>query len=445
MTKHNNCLGTRAILIQSQDGALSSGTLVLYTCPPTGLHHQHSVSRPVRSRTISDNKEDVGLGTDMKYPMDKDEAVSHQSTFKNRDSIIISSSSIVDTDERNSGVDEPLLNIMLTDGNATFMTSVDLSELKMTQEQLQHRDPTCWFVDVILLQSTGEEGRCDTNLSYCEKYQTIDEDANNTARPIFSVIDNDCIRLDVKYRFQTIVRVVLSVEIPRISSSPLPIVSQLSDFLSESLSTLQTLQGKVEELEKERNGWKDTAQKLCVEHWHCEREELMKRFLVLLNKVKGDVRIANEKLIEEQQRYKVLLEQYKRQQQFIKRHGGEGDVAIDYEDEHDDVNLPEDEVERLARGIRVDGSTLSHTEEQQVASNKRKLATNEENSTNNVKYLKNGGGGDDDVCWKDSKPAATSSANTNNSRSNKYTRKNPLTGSIEIWNVEDMFSDTSEE
>jgi hypothetical protein len=325
----------------------------------------------------------------------------------------------------------------------------------MTKEQLQQKHPTIWFVDTIL-QSTPQD-------------PTVDDEEIHAVRFVFSIMDNGgkCIHLDVKYTFENIVRVVLSVDIPRISSSSLFFVRQLSDFLSESLLTVQTLQRQLKHIEKERTEWKETAQKLCNQHWQCEREELFKRFLVLLNNVKGDVRIANEKANEEKQRYKVLLEQYKRQEQLLKRHGGktggDDDLVIDYEDEHDGVNLPEDEVERLAKGIRVDGHCSSslfpmkHTQQTVEQGTRKKIkvtTTQDDNDGTNGTSDINGVVVVDNVCGKDTKPiivaststatatAAAAAADAGNRRK-KCTRKNPLTGSLEIWNVEDMFSDTS--
>lgn len=311
----------------------------------------------------------------------------------------------------------------------------------------------------------------DTILQSTSQDPTVDDkDIKNAVRFVFSIMDNDskCIRLDVKYTFENIVRVVLSVEIPRISSSSLFFVRQLSDFLSESLITVQTLQSQVEHVEKERTEWKETAQKLCNQHWKCEREELFQRFLVLLNNVKGDVRIANEKVNEEKQRYKVLLEQYKRQEQLLKRHGGKSgddDLVIDYEDEHDGVNLPEDEVERLAKGIRVDGHCSSslfpmkHKQQTVEPGARKKIKVTNIRDENDDKHGTSDINGVvvDKVCGKDTKPTIVASTGTAigtatvttaaavdaGNRNKKCTRKNPLTGSLEIWNVEDMFSDTS--
>eukprot|EP00557_Chaetoceros_sp_GSL56_P004764 CAMPEP_0176489768 /NCGR_PEP_ID=MMETSP0200_2-20121128/7485_1 /TAXON_ID=947934 /ORGANISM="Chaetoceros sp., Strain GSL56" /LENGTH=400 /DNA_ID=CAMNT_0017886973 /DNA_START=24 /DNA_END=1226 /DNA_ORIENTATION=+ len=387
------------------DGSLSTGVLVLFTSS---------------TNTTNDNNNDHGTS---------------------------SSGSIPGDDNSNQvcsiGIDRTSsLNMSITDGNATFMTSVDLSKLKMTKEQLQNIDPTCWFVNTILESNRQQDMTCHTSMCNSSNnendHPTVnDNDDNSTTCPIFSITDNDCIRLDVKYTFQTIVRVVLSVDIPRVSSSSLSLVIEISDFLSGCLSTLQTLQSQVEQVERERKEWKDTAQKLCIEQWHGEREELIQRFLVLFNKVKGDLRNANEKLNQEKQQYKVLLERYKIQEQ---RYGGrdDHDVMVDYEDEHDDVNLRDDDVDRLARGIRINGSPprpLSLSSLPSSSSCKRAAVQEQGNARKKMKCTTRKHDDDDDD------DGGVGTIRKANSTPTTRTRKNPLTGSIEIWNVEDMFSE----
>ena len=392
------CIGTKSIVIQSEGGSENSGMLALYHVNPAKDDEEES-------RTLGDNS------TNWTEETTRHVAASTIQTFDNNN----------ETPNRRS------LIVMLTEGNATFCSTMDLSNLKMTMEQRNGKDPIAWLTQTIL------EGQEHSH----SHAQQLDGANESNSHPVFSQISNSAI-LKIKFTNNGIVRVVYSQNIPQKSCSSLPFLQQTSQSLMTSISSSHSLKIQSLKIENERNAWKDAATKLSIEQWKNEREQLMNRFLILLNRVKGDLRTANEKNNQETQKYAVLNEKYKRLELELNK-GRE--LVVDHIDEHDDNIFDDREVMRLAAGDRVDNATLTPTS--------RRTGTGRMASIMAKKRKLNAGAG----AGASSIPSATAKRTkaavdhggadyTQDSSSSKI-RKNPLTGSIEIWDADAIFSDSS--
>jgi hypothetical protein len=312
--------------------------------------------------------------------------------------------------------------VMITDGNATFYSEMDLSNFKMTSEQMKGKDPISWCTQTLL-----------------ERQEQSQSANTSDSHAIFSQ-EIDGIILKIRFTNNGIVRVVSSQSISKISSSSISFLQSISLSLKESTSTTLSLKIQLNKMERERNGWKDTATKLSTDHWKNEREQLMNRFLILLNRVKGDCRTANEKLSEESQRYAVLHEKHKRLELELNK-GRE--LVVDHMDEHD-INLFDDhEAKKLAAGDRVDDSSFAREEidtTKFLLAKKRKANSSLGSSSNKSRP----GVGSTSIALSTNQMGTNQSfLDTHASSNSGKTRKNPLTGSVEIWDTEGMFSDSS--
>jgi hypothetical protein len=437
------CFGVRDIAMKSQDDRSTVRGIILLVESSSG-ENSSSSSRPLGVSATGKTEDSLLYGDDNE--------VANKGPEKN----------VHDHDTNNS------TSIFITDGTATYMLPfVDFSNLKLTQEQMSCIDPTKWLIDN-LLHPKGNEfinavEQCDSNvkISIHEIQKTDGDLMAATAFPTFTFLGESCIRIHVKVKYQEIVRVVLSLDIPRLSSSSMSFVHELSHFLSDSIDVVQSLCYQLEQMESERNLWKETAENLCVQHWNQEREELMKRFLMLFNRVKGELRVASDKLQEEKQRYTVLMEQYKRQEKILHRYR-DRNVLMDHEDDNHDMTLfQEEDVERLAKGIRLDGPLSNHVGNDTNHNKKMRFTVNnplndeEKNSVDKLLEPSR-----DKKKQMDDSVTATVATSSTFIQSNRHMsdlkpsnldnkdetmRKNPLTGSMEIFNVEAMFSDTSDE
>jgi hypothetical protein len=392
------CIGTKNIVIQSEGGGSeTSGMLALYV------------------NLAQENEESTLLG---------DNSNSIQETHRHIDA---STTHTIDNENANVTPNRRSLIVMLTEGNETFCSILDLSNLKMTREQRNGKDPIAWMTQTLL------EGQ--------EHPQQLDGANESNAHPVFSQISNSA-TLKIKFTNNGIVRVVYAQDIPQTAPSPLPFLHQTSISFMKAISSSHSVKIHSLKIENERNAWKDAATKLSIEHWKDEKEQLMNRFLILLNRVKGDLRTANGKVSEETQKYQVLQEKYRRLELELNK-GRE--LVVDHIDEHD-ANIYDDvEVMKLAAGDRVDGSTSNPTSRRpgahmkgSIMAKKRKLNASAGDSpgasaipsatTKRTKATVAHGGADLLDGTQDS--------------SSKM-RKNPLTGSIEIWDADAMFSDSS--
>jgi len=321
------------------------------------------------------------------------------------------------------------LIIMILDGNATFSSKMNLSNLRMTREEMKGKDPISWSAQTLL------EGQEQSQSAKENHYHTL------FSRGV------DCTVFQIKFiNSNKMVRVIYSQSISQTSSSSLPFLHKISLSLKQSTSTAHSLRMQLNKMESERNGWKDSATKLSTEHWKNEREQLMNRFLILLNRVKGDYRTANEKLSEEKLKYAVLYEKYKRLELELSK-GKE--LVVDHIDEHDANLFDEAEAEKLAAGDRVDSQFFKG----QNDGTKKRIANSSIGSSSNigasttthltrVKQLVAHGGSTSVDASINRARSYQSFEGSQPSNSSKR-RKNPLTGSIEIWDAETMFSDSS--
>ena len=163
---------------------------------------------------------------------------------------------------------------------------------------------------------------------------------------------------------------------------------------------------------------------------------MMQSFQVLLNRVKGDLRKARAATNEEKQKYNTLVQQTKRTRELV----------VDHEDEHDDAMdmFDSKEIDMLAGGVRkVGGSSSTAAGQDDTAKGgiakyveNRKRKSSSSKSTESKKIQKKA-------------PSAVAAQGPQALRMEnglqKNTRRNPHTGSIEIWNVEAMFSDSEED
>lgn len=249
----------------------------------------------------------------------------------------------------------------------------------------------------------------------------------------------------------------------------------------------------------------------------------MSNFLTLFNRIKGDLRKERQKVSEGQQRYLVLEEKMKAMQAKaddrdrdssnnhdggVRRRKEQMDWLADREDGQDVEIFGKDEVEKLARGVRLDdgiaagtgtgtihgdidadtgngngnsrsqssangmsglhskSNTMSMSRTKAMAKAKattqgniagyverRKRKVIETNDTNTKKRTSNAINGKSSQgksmsigaetgteAAAEAGAAAKSSSVTMSSNS----RTNPHTGAMEVWNVEDMFSDSSD-
>ena len=385
------CIGTKNIVIQSEGGSETSGMLALYVHP----------AQDDEESTLGDNNTNW-----------------IEETYRHIDA---STTHTIDNEDANETPNRRSLIVMLTEGNETFCSILDLSNLKMTKEQMNGKDLIAWMTQTLL---EGQE-------------HSLDGANESNSHPVFSQISNSAI-LKIKFTNNGIVRVVYTQNIPQTAPSSLPFLQQTSTSLMKSISSSHSSKIHSLKIENERNAWKDAATKLSIEHWKDEREQLMNRFLILLNRVKGDLRTANGKLSEETQKYQVLQEKYKRLELELNK-GRE--LVVDHIDEHD-ANIFDDlEVMKLAAGDRVDGSASNPTS--------RRPGTHMKGSIMAKKRKLNASAG---ACSIPSATAKRTKAAVDHGGadvlddaqdSSSKMRKNPLTGSIEIWDADAMFSDSS--
>lgn len=215
-------------------------------------------------------------------------------------------------------------------------------------------------------------------------------------------------------------------------SSALPFVSAVGSSLCSALGDISRLRGEVTRLRSDVKAWKDTAEKL-EGVWQGEKDELLDRFLVLLNRVKGDLRDTRKELEEERKKKEIEI------RQMVPGALGtvDGTPVLDTGEGQDYEKYSRSDVDCYAKGIKLP---------------KRRR----QNDTKTAGYPEDG----------DSKPAASvrpderpqkysgtvtkeqqSFSQEQDRESQSNMRLNGITGVVEVWNqsVESLYVGDSQE
>ncbi len=369
-------------------------------------------------------------------------------------------------------------NTLIYEGNS------DATELKLTPEQMQSD------IDRFNLQNSTSGGQPQP---LCQKWlvnslltsRKSGPDQASSVEAVYRKRDVDntiLINIKVSSGNIPIVRNVFSLNLHR-STQPcgtLKLFTQISSSLQNAQSQIAFLETNRQSLERNLHSWKETASRLHRDHWVQEKEELMGNCLVLLNRVKSDLRQSRQKINEEKQRYNILEAKIKElRTEYEKRR-----MVVDHEDDHDVEIFSEQDVDQLAMGVRIQGgdgndkhswskassATVSadmvvDVDADGITSGKRMLDYTESRKRK-AKHSKS-----DEVRTKKrttkdkengKKLLRHSSAQSSQSRSSQLeksqngseyinsqmsygSRRNPHTGAIEMWDPQDMFSDYSSE
>jgi hypothetical protein len=545
------CIGTKEIEIHSSaDGSastrthdVSKGMIALFHSED---HHDHGF---VFESDGADG-DDLGGGDDHVVQQEQ-ECSTHAACSASSQASHLTLKVLVSTNGNGNGNGNRNRNRNNGDEeNANTLTcyeaNIDRSQLKLNPEQMQTdidinidknrnhqtndndngngRDngpPTCtcpcrcksctWFTNALLTKHTNESDSSSTmeavykniNLQFNNANGSANENANANANE-----NANAIQLNIKVSSGRIpiIRIVFSQTLPQ-SQHPhaaLHLVQQISTSLRIASSQITFLQTHQQTLERNLHGWKDTATKLHRDHWKEEKEELVAHFLVLLNRVKGDLRQVRGEVQKEKQRCRVLEEQMKRMKEDHDHLKGR-EMVVDHEDEHDVEIFEKGEVDRLAMGVRVGnvndndngnsrsagaGNTASvgnaNTSIASYVENRKRKASAKDDASGRKRNSKSREGASSrkppphphvqvpavsvtETATTTEQPSQSqtqtqaysqrtvdmqqsqnstsmvgmgmdSQISTNSSSS----RRNPHTGVMELWNVEDMFSDSSE-
>eukprot|EP00978_Attheya_sp_CCMP212_P008171 scaffold19088_cov53-Attheya_sp.AAC.5 len=203
------------------------------------------------------------------------------------------------------------------------------------------------------------------------------------------------------------------------SSSALPVAILLGNFLRESSNELDVTKRQSEQVASELAAWKDTATQLDAK-WQTEKDELTQRFLVLLNRVKGDLRRTKNNLQRAQDIAKATPTNALIQPGTVVTE----DQLLETAADDDDYLLYDPQmVERLANGPPKSAKMKQPTKEKVTRSTQataekksRDLSLSQSSQNNNVTTL-----------------SQASSAS-------HPTRRNPLTGAIEVWDAQEILN-----
>jgi hypothetical protein len=271
---------------------------------------------------------------------------------------------------------EPSIHILLTEGKNTFGCKIDVGSVKMPAyiEGISGQDwsPTRWIVDGLFGCSS------DISLQFTMQHKP------NTEPEIKMIMKH----------LSAIVRVIWNGTFRYQSATSLMFIQSMNSNMVKTHCELNSLRESTTQLSKDVSVWKDTAEKLCENHWKKERDELMNNFLVLLNSFKKELRQVSSELGHQKMMNRDLHDKLQKLTSIAR------EKVFDHEDEHDVEIFDQKEVELLAAGKKV-------------------------------VYKSN------DICTK---PEIT--ANDTNNRESKpetiFSRRNPVSGAIEYFDVEDI-------
>lgn len=371
------------------------------------------------------------------------------------------------------------LVIMITDGKRSYQAAIELSRLKKTTEQIDQNHSNeyymQWFITLLLQRQESQKDVQELKKNICS----------------FS-FDNDqqCIMFTLIYNMnENISRIIYSQPIQPVSMSnsntALAFIQQISNSLLYSSKRITSLEIERQKLTGERNSWKDTAQKLSTQKWNNERENILDQSMTILNRVKMTVREKQEEIDSEKKRYAELEAKYRRLELVLQKKRKEREAVADYEDEHDQSFFEDEEILALSKGQRLQepqeaktfgfdeakaneleariearrreglkrmkSSSTKSTEAKSSAKVPSKTSTENRSSTAletektmGAKKPVMGTEKDQPVSKKRKMAAATSNRpeEKTSSQTENSTRKNAITGSIEIFNLKDFFSDS---
>ncbi len=156
--------------------------------------------------------------------------------------------------------------------------------------------------------------------------------------------------------------------LPQLQSQfSLPFIEQITSTLHQTQDTIHTLKKQQRKTNRQLNSWKTTATKLSFEHWEQEREDMMGRFVTLINRVKKDLRNTQSEL-DAQVHMNASLERKVESLEMQLASSKNTDhhhklqprtLMVDDIDQHDCEIFDDDEVDLLAKGKRLKEGTRS--------------------------------------------------------------------------------------
>lgn len=223
------------------------------------------------------------------------------------------------------------------------------------------------------------------------------------------------------------------------NNNTMEFIQTIRSELLQSDGVIKQLLQNESKLESQMLSWKDTADKMG-DTWQEEKDGLLNRFLVLLNRVKSELRTAQNELKEEKEK-NLLLTQKERAP--LIPHISQKTDLVDYEDEHDLECYDPEEVKRLAMGDTSQRSKRSapNGKAQQVKKRQRQAVHKTESSESPTKQPIR-------RSILISQPGESLNVHCDHTmtesqimrQSQSSVRKNPHTGAIEMWSAESIFS-----
>ncbi len=341
-----------------------------------------------------------------------------------------------------------------------FAMQVMYEDLESEQEKNQAKFE--WLTDILL------QNKKDVTIVYEQSYNsTRYSDSQSNSYNGIDGEDYNFIKITIKQAERGMVRIVYSGEllpsraIHRDDNNSYTIETELSgstrdnrrqnnvmDFLhsiatsyNQSMAQIDTLQNQHKKLKKELLSWKDTATKL-QQSWQNEKDDTLQRYLVLLNRVKSDLRCAKDELKKEKDKQALLERKFSSRSATLtnSQRGPPGrEAVVDHDDEHDVEMFDEYEVSQLAQGKRVDANLSKK------GILKRETSTTPRAAATAIKIKLPNQESSCSTSSTSAPPLFQSSQYSQNLSQSFYSqssvRENPHTGSKEYYSVADLFRD----
>jgi hypothetical protein len=220
------------------------------------------------------------------------------------------------------------LKICICTGVSTFSGNIDLSEVKL------HNDDRSQLVTYLLQDGSQRP----------------------TIPILFEYSSENCIQITIKQKLLSgLMKISYSSTLHKeessssSSSSSLGFLRSLGDSLNNAQSKIRQQGQTIEKLKQDVHEWKDTAQKLDVQTWQGQKDQLVQNFLTLFHSAQEKHQKQVVELKEELQTYKDTG----------KRRGGTTtalQLLVDVPDDLDEPNkepIPLSEAAILAAGQRM--------------------------------------------------------------------------------------------
>lgn len=271
---------------------------------------------------------------------------------------------------------ETSICILLTEGTNTFVCKIDIGSVKIPTKY--EGTPSQDFSPTRWIADGLFGYSSDISLQFTMRLNPNTEPEIN---------------MDMKHS-STIVRVIWSGSFQLRNTTSMLFIQSIHTNMIQTHSELDSLRESTKQLSNDVSVWKDTAEKLHEKHWEKERDELMNNFLVLLNSFKKELRQVTSELGQEKMINRDLQDKLKKVTSIAR------EQVVDHEDEHDVEIFDQKEVELLAAGKKVEYNSKKQCIKPEITAMD---ANKKEKSSDGI-----------------------------------FSRRNPVSGAIEYFDVEDI-------